>query len=225
VSAPIICFGGAVIREVPGRADPSEDGLALGQTLFTVNLDPALAQRAIGIIREGGWQCLVDVGDLVYSEAPRGPGRAATVSAGQSRILLIDDVEVLLSRGSVHRVVALDPDPVQADRAERALRELLGPVATVVRSLPTYIEVASPAASKGQAMRWLCRHLGIDPRLTVAVGDSGNDLDLIGAAGLGVAVANAVPDVLAAAALVAPSVAECGVADLLAWLGVDPAGD
>lgn len=224
VTAPVVCFGGALIRLPPGGS-AAGDGALTGETLFSVSLDPALARRAIEIIRAGGWQCLVDAGELVYSEARRGDGAEAKVSAGQSRILFVDDVELLLEQGPVHRVVALDTDPARADRAELVLRDVLGPVATVVRSLPTYIEVASAAASKGQALRWLCRLWGIDPVQSVGVGDSGNDLDLLRAAGLGVAVANAVPEVLAAAALIAPSVSDCGVADLLGWLGVDPAAD
>ncbi|MFN2451396.1 MAG: HAD hydrolase family protein [Candidatus Dormibacteria bacterium] len=225
VTAPLVCFGGALIRRPPGPEDPHVDGAQVGATLFQVNLEPGVARQAIGIIRAGGWQCLVDAGELVYSEARRGDGKEATVSAGQSRILFIEDVESLLDRAPVHRVVALDPDPHRADLAESTLRERLGDLATVVRSLPTYIEVASLAASKGQALRWLCRHWDIDPRDTVGAGDSGNDLDLVRAAGLGVAVANAVPEVLAAAALVVPAVGDSGVADLLGWLGADPAAD
>ncbi|GAC1338706.1 MAG: Cof-type HAD-IIB family hydrolase [Candidatus Dormibacteria bacterium] len=225
VTEPVICFGGAVIRRPPGAGDPTVDGSTVGATLFSASLDHRDARRAIQLIRRGGWQCIVDAGERVFSEPRRGGGEETTVSAGRSRVELIDDVERLLESGPVHRVVALDPDPASADRAEGLLREALGGVATVVRSLPTYVEVASPAASKGQALHRLCRLWDIDPQDTVAAGDNGNDLDLISAAGLGVAVANAVPEVLAAAALVVPSVGECGVADLLGWLGVDPAAD
>ena len=225
VTAPLICFGGALIRRVPAAGEPTVDGLQVGETLLEISLDPAIAREAIGIIRRGGWQCLVDAGDRVYSEHRRGAGEDVSISAGQSRIELIKDVELLLEQGPIHRVVALDQDPRRADEAERTLGARLGSVATVVRSLPTYIEVASPKASKGQALGWLCRLWDLDPLDTVAAGDSGNDLDLLEAVGLGVAVANAVPEILAAARLVVPAVGESGVADLLGWLRADPAAD
>jgi hydroxymethylpyrimidine pyrophosphatase-like HAD family hydrolase len=49
----------------------------------------------------------------------------------------------------------------------------------------------------------------------IACGDSGNDLSMVQWAGLGVAMANATPEVLAAADWVAPSVHEDGVATVI----------
>jgi len=50
---------------------------------------------------------------------------------------------------------------------------------------------------------------------TIAVGDSGNDVSMIQWAGLGVAMRNATPDVLAAADWIAPAVTEDGVAAVI----------
>ncbi len=54
-------------------------------------------------------------------------------------------------------------------------------------------------ASKGNALKFLCDKLGINQSETIGFGDNFNDMALVKEAGLGVAVANAVPDLKAAA--------------------------
>lgn len=55
-------------------------------------------------------------------------------------------------------------------------------------------EFINKDASKGNALKHLCEILGIDQKDTIGFGDNFNDLALIKEAGLGVAVANAVPE-------------------------------
>ena len=83
---------------------------------------------------------------------------------------------------------------------------------TVLRSHELFTEVTSPNASKGNALAFLAERYGIPPAEAIAVGDSDNDISMIRWAGLGVAMGNAAPEVIAAADLVAPSVAEDGLA-------------
>lgn len=58
---------------------------------------------------------------------------------------------------------------------------------------PFNIEIFSSQAGKGTALRYLAHHLGVDQSATIAMGDSTNDLSMIKAAGLGLAVENAAP--------------------------------
>jgi len=53
------------------------------------------------------------------------------------------------------------------------------------------LDILAPDAGKDAAMRHLAEHLGIPLSLTVAAGDSGNDLALFEAAGKAIAVGNA----------------------------------
>ena len=64
------------------------------------------------------------------------------------------------------------------------------------------LELTARGVSKGSALEGLCRALGIPVEASIAVGDSGNDLDMVRRAGLGVAMGNASPDVLEAADVV-----------------------
>ena len=103
------------------------------------------------------------------------------------------------------------------DLRRRELRELplRFPELAVSTSIPTNIELNIREANKGDALRTLCRELDIPLEDTVAFGDGTNDLSMIRAAGLGVAMANADEAVLAAADAVCPDNEHDGVAEFL----------
>jgi len=61
------------------------------------------------------------------------------------------------------------------------------------------LEAGPTTCCKGDGLLWLCGKYGISPAETIAIGDNYNDLSMIEAAGLGVAVANAVEAVKDAA--------------------------
>lgn len=60
-------------------------------------------------------------------------------------------------------------------------------------------DVQPPSRGKGEALRVLKERYGIAPEEVVAVGDADNDLEMLAGAGLGVAMANAMPRALAIA--------------------------
>jgi hydroxymethylpyrimidine pyrophosphatase-like HAD family hydrolase len=77
------------------------------------------------------------------------------------------------------------------------------------------VEISAAGVTKAFALGRLCRRLGIDAVEVVAVGDMPNDLAMLDWAGTGVAVANATPEVLAAADEVTAANTDDGVALLL----------
>ena len=79
------------------------------------------------------------------------------------------------------------------ESVERWLRTALAGRADCFFSSPYFLEAVPPGMNKGAAVIELCRHLGIDAADAAAAGDEGNDVSMIRAAGLGVAMANAVP--------------------------------
>ena len=68
------------------------------------------------------------------------------------------------------------------------------PELIVVQSDPNDLEIYCRQAGKGKAMRELAHILGFPYKQAIAVGDSTNDSEMVGYAGLGLAVANAVPE-------------------------------
>lgn len=61
------------------------------------------------------------------------------------------------------------------------------------------LDVMPAGVNKGYGVRELCRRLGIDVGESVAAGDEANDIPMLRAAGVGAAMANAAPEVKAAA--------------------------
>lgn len=77
---------------------------------------------------------------------------------------------------------------------------------------PWSIEITHEEATKAQGMREACRLLGRDSGRTLAIGDSGNDITMLRAAGLGVAMGGAPAEVRAAADAVTAANEEDGAA-------------
>lgn len=73
---------------------------------------------------------------------------------------------------------------------------------TLVFSNNNYLEIFPSASGKGAAVRKLCELLNISPLLSIAAGDAENDISMIEAAGIGIAMYNASDDVKAAATMV-----------------------
>ncbi len=75
------------------------------------------------------------------------------------------------------------------------------------------LEVVPAGVNKWCGVQVLLDHLGLVPQQLMAVGDGGNDLELVAGAGLGVAMGNAVPAVKAAAKAVVAGHNDGGIAE------------
>ena len=73
-----------------------------------------------------------------------------------------------------------------------------------VTSIPHTLEIISASAGKGNTLLRFANHLGVDPKNTIALGDSGNDADMLRASGHGVAMKNAWDELKATADEVLP---------------------
>lgn len=75
------------------------------------------------------------------------------------------------------------------------------------------LEVTALGADKASAIRFLAKKFGTHMHRVAAIGDNENDIGLLKAAGVGIAVANARDDVQSAAQWVVASNTGCGVAE------------
>ena len=99
----------------------------------------------------------------------------------------------------------------EAER-QRAWAELMPLGVDAVSGMPLNLEITAAGVSKGSALLALAERLGLPASALMACGDGGNDTAMVAAAGLGVAMANAFPEVKAAARYVTASNNEDGVA-------------
>jgi hypothetical protein len=111
----------------------------------------------------------------------------------------------------------------QMQTLEAALhRALPNQLHTHVLHPPRYVgfftEIAPVGVTKWSAIQRVARDWGIADAEICAVGDDVNDIPMIRAAGLGVAMGNALPAVKAAADRIAPSHDEDGLAAVVEWV-------
>lgn len=100
-------------------------------------------------------------------------------------------------------VIALSPF-ASDDQTEKLLRAAMCDSHTV-RFNGQNFDVVPNSGGKDVGMKILLDHFGIDPAECMAIGDGDNDIPMLRAAGIGVAMGGSAPEVLAAADDIAPS--------------------
>lgn len=204
ITAPLVCYQGALV------ADPRS-----GEWLLHQPIDVPLALEVIAAVRAEGFHMNVYVNDQLCVERPTPEARTYAEHA-RLEMVVVGDFDAWLRQPTTKIVVVGEPHSL--DDLEIRLRASFDGRLFIAKSLPEFLEVAQPGVSKGAALRFVCNRLGIDPADTVAFGDGANDLELLEAAGLGVAMADADPALLRIADWTVPSVAEDGVASFLSLL-------
>ena len=187
----VISFNGGVITENADTAHP----------LTTCSLAPEVAEALYQAGIERGLCIHVYTLEHVYlynywpEERSYIEGRMNIVKTNEQTL---DFVE---KNGEV--VVKILFMSLDMDELRRTERELAASGLTegldVVYSSNRYLEFNAPGINKGAGLLALAERLGIAPEETMAIGDNSNDVPMLRAAGLGVAVANASAEALAAA--------------------------
>lgn len=85
----------------------------------------------------------------------------------------------------------------------------------VVVSGEHWVDIMNPGVNKGTALRRLQESLGVTPAQTAAFGDYLNDIEMLDAAGMSFAMADAHADLVAHARFRAPSHRDHGVLTVL----------
>jgi Cof subfamily protein (haloacid dehalogenase superfamily) len=119
-----------------------------------------------------------------------------------ARLALVDEL-VEVADDDVLKVAVYDFSSAERNTAPR-LAGLVGRHQVVV-SGAHWVDVLSPTANKGQAVRQVQRTLGVTPDQTMVFGDFLNDLEMMDAATYSFAMANAHPRLRERASWVAPT--------------------
>jgi len=119
--------------------------------------------------------------------------------------------------GVVERIGVYWTDGDQGSATAAMVREAVAADSTLrgTTSMRMGMEILDRRTSKGEALAWLCASLDIPRECSVAFGDSPNDIEMIRAAGDGVAMSNAYPEVKAVADHVTATNDEAGFARYL----------
>ena len=194
-----ICGNGAFVYDVPNRKVLSHRGIrpeAVAEIVADLRRElPGVtfaAERTTGFALEDAYESQ----HPVPVDAVRGPIPSADA-------------------GVVGKLLGRHPSMSEAEFLER-VADVVGTRGIVAYSgAGGLAEISAPGVTKAAGLESWCADLGLDAADVWAFGDMPNDLPMIAWAGTSFAVANAHPDVLAAADHVCPSNDEDGVAQVL----------
>jgi hypothetical protein len=195
-----ICANGAVLFDLHTEA-----------VIEATPLEPAIARELVALLRaevpDGAW-AVERTGGFGHEPGyiPRWPVPDGTT---------VDAVEALVEQPAVK--LMLRHDRLSADALLSVARQIGGHLAEFSHSNSAdgLLEISAVGVSKASALARLCEERGIDRADVIAFGDMPNDLPMLAWAGYAVAVANAHPDVIAAADEVTASNEDAGVARVL----------
>lgn len=125
-------------------------------------------------------------------------------------IRIVKDLEEYVKHTQVYKIVASHEDKRFLDDAANELNIIEG--LSAVRSGPRVLALKAKGISKASALKQLVNEWGIPLEKVAAFGDEVNDIDMLKAAGLGIAMGNADPEVKRYADCVTLSNDEDGVA-------------
>jgi hypothetical protein len=208
-------------------------------TLHRTMMEGALASEVCGLLESMGHAVLAlqDLGTagvdyLISDDVPLNEPTRVWMKVTKN---VLHHVPSLRDYAHEHTVrVGIVAPPEQVQLAAEALKEKFGQrVLCQNLMVPTYgvevLEVFDPAVNKWEGILHVARRHHVRPEQIVAIGDDINDLPMIRSAGLGVAMANARPEVLAAATRVIGANTDDGLAifleELIAEHVVVPAED
>ncbi len=198
-----------LVQEFEGVADElvfiAENGtyvVARGREISSDGLAPEVAREVVrrvrGIPEAGAILC----GKRSAYVERRDPPFVEQARLYYARLTLVEDL-LEVADDDVLKVATYDFSSAERNTAPR-LVGLAGPHQVVV-SGPHWVDVLSPTANKGRAVRRLQAELGVTPDQTMVFGDFLNDLEMMDAATYSFAMANAHPLLKERANWVAPN--------------------
>lgn len=163
--------------------------------------------RAHEFTLRAGYQAVVMTAGEKFATRPRDPEEARTL-VGLHGTVLVDPAD--LPRENVIRVTWFSREHADsaafASELEHEFRDPiyvthfpLNVLADHRASPVQVLDVHAPCRGKAEAVRFLAERYDVRPEEIVAVGDATNDLPMLTAAGVGVAMESGMPEAIAAA--------------------------
>ena len=202
IDVPLIAYNGAIVKTVGGERISAEF------------LPSDVVKNVLRFIFEHGWYVqLYREGKLYYAKATEAALAYEKASGVPGNAV---GEEGLLERtDEVPKLLVVTKDEASGDEALAMLSEKFPTEIMAMKSKSNYIEVVVPGVSKAKAVIALAAKHGIAADEIMALGDSGNDVSMLKACGLGVAMGNATEEVKAEADVVTGICEKGGVAEAI----------
>lgn len=217
LDAPLVTASGALIKH------PRDH-----RTLYQAVFERQLLCDLLGIIERAGFEA------VLYSDSY---GKGFDFYCPRIEVQQLEMADYLRLNPGCHRLwptLMIDPPKevfagfaigkreemlaLHEDLQRRLPEQLYTHVLRSPRYLGHMCEISPIGVTKWSGIQYVAREWDIPAEEICAVGDDVNDLPMIEAAGLGIAMGNALPEVKAAADRVAPSHDEDGLVQVVDWL-------
>lgn len=191
------------------------------EKLVNLPFDAALAQRAYDVVAPFGGMMSIFIDGNSYTTSENAENSIDMVPPNLRDYFRTTRIEV----PDMHATMQQYPNDVEkfsimyrteAERnaAWQAVAKAC-PEIEITSSLERNMELNAPGISKGRGLMALAERLGLALDEVMAVGDSGNDLTMLEAAGLGVAMGNATEEIKQAADVITADNNHDGVAEAI----------
>ncbi|MCQ2437581.1 MAG: Cof-type HAD-IIB family hydrolase [Clostridia bacterium] len=207
INAPMVCFNGALIY------DKNTD-----RTLYKQSISESTARQIAKKLEELGIYTQTYPGKGYYcnkrSQYTEPYEKAIGVNATELGVPLSGWIT-----GEQIKMLAIDT-PERICEVQKILQETFPLGACFMRSKPHYLEIVAENVDKGAGLKKLSELMNVDIAEVAAFGDGQNDVSMIRAAGIGVAMLNGAEECKKAAKIIAPRNTEDGVAQVVEeWFG------
>lgn len=179
LGTPVISYQGALIKDCDNS------------TLFQKTLSADCAKSLIKWARENDIHINLYLNDKLYVENDNEIIKFYTDGKHiDYTVCNFDDLEIK----DVNKILAIDLK--DAEKVTGWVNELKKsyPDLYIVKSTPYFCEICSGEAKKSLGVQYLCDMWGLKPEEVLTIGDQNNDIDLVQAGGIGVAMGNGTPE-------------------------------
>ncbi|CAH2212324.1 Cof-type HAD-IIB family hydrolase [Tepidibacter aestuarii] len=209
LDAPIIACNGAIIREEKTNNTLYENTMNEDACKIVANIC-----EKFGIYyhfyNDSGFYCK----ELKYSSLQYSKWNETQTEENRLNIQIMDDpIEFIQNTDNILKFVIIDDDLDKLDKVKNELDKIDN--IEVSKSWHNNIEVMNKGVSKGQAVKKLAEHFGVNQDEIITFGDNFNDLSMIEYAGMGVAMGNSEDKVKKKANFITDSNDQNGVAKAL----------
>ena len=195
LDTPVISYQGSLVKDMENN------------TLYQRNLPSNYAKEIIKWARQNHIHINLYIDDKLYVEEDNDIIKYYTHDKFiDYTVCSFDELEI----ENVNKILAIDLKDAQKVTSWVQELQKKYPELYIVKSTPYFCEIGSPDAKKSCGVEHLCKLWGIKKEEVLTIGDQNNDIDLVQAGGIGVAMGNGTDELKACADYITDTVENDG---------------
>lgn len=191
LKTPVVSYNGGLIKTCDG------------EILYEKNMPACYVEQIIVWARENNVHLNLYSDDVLYSEKDDDEIKQYAEYQGlEYKVKNFSEIPY----DRIHKLLAIDYK--DADRVTSWVNEMSGkyPDLYIIKSTPYFCEFSTPEATKYYAVKCLQKYWGLADDEILTIGDQDNDIELLKAGGIRVAMGNATPALIECANYITDSI-------------------